>query len=68
MKKMGFGSAYQYPHDFEGHWVKQQYLPDALVGRRFYEPSDSGAEAELRRRLEALRAREQQDEEPGSEG
>ncbi|MGZ6135705.1 MAG: replication-associated recombination protein A [Myxococcaceae bacterium] len=67
MKKMGFGSAYQYPHEFEGHWVKQQYLPDALVGRRFYAPSDSGAEAELKRRLEALRAREREDE-PGSEG
>jgi putative ATPase len=68
MKKMGFGSAYQYPHDFEGHWVKQQYLPDALVGRQFYEPSDSGAEAELRRRLEELRERERQDTEPGSDG
>ncbi|HET9157651.1 MAG TPA: replication-associated recombination protein A [Myxococcaceae bacterium] len=68
MKKMGFGSAYQYPHDFEGHWVKQQYLPDALVGRRFYEPSDSGAEAELKRRLEALKASAGTDEEPGSGG
>jgi putative ATPase len=68
MKKMGFGSAYQYPHDFEGHWVKQQYLPDALAGRRFYEPSDSGAEAALKRRLEELRARERQEEEPGTEG
>jgi putative ATPase len=68
MKKMGFGSAYQYPHDFEGHWVKQQYLPDALVGRWFYEPSDSGAEAELKRRLEALRANTGTDEEPGSSG
>ncbi len=68
MKKMGFGSAYQYPHDFEGRWVKQQYLPDALVGRRFYEPSESGAEASLRRRLQELRAREKDESEPGSEG
>jgi putative ATPase len=68
MKKMGFGSAYQYPHDFEGHWVKQQYLPDGLVGRRFYEPSDSGAEAELKRRLAELRAREQEEDEPGGGG
>jgi len=67
MKKMGFGSAYQYPHDFEGGWVRQQYLPDALVGKRFYEPSESGAEAALRRRLEELRARERE-EEPGSDG
>ena len=68
LKKMGFGSAYQYPHDFEGNWVRQQYLPDALLGRRFYEPSESGAEAALKRRLEELRAREKEDKEPGSGG
>jgi putative ATPase len=68
MKKMGFGSAYQYPHDFEGQFVRQQYLPDALVGRRFYEPGDSGAEAVQKRRLEDLRARAEEDDEPGSDG
>ena len=31
------GQFYQYPHDFPNHWVKQQYLPDALVGRVYYE-------------------------------
>ena len=67
MKRMGFGSAYQYPHDFEGTWVRQQYLPDALVGRRFYEPGESGAEKALQQRLDELRAREK-DEEPGSVG
>jgi len=67
MKRMGFGSAYQYPHDFEGNWVRQQYLPDALVGRRFYEPGESGAEKALQQRLDELRAREK-DEEPGSDG
>ena len=56
MRKMGYGKDYRYPHDFPGHWVEQQYLPDALVGTRFYEPSDSGAEEQLRRRLEELRA------------
>jgi putative ATPase len=68
MKKLGFGSAYQYPHDFEGHWVRQQYLPDALQGRHFYEPSESGAEAGLKRRLEELQARAAEDDEPGSDG
>ena len=58
MRKMGYGKDYQYPHDFPGHWVAQQYLPDALVGTRFYEPSDSGAEVQLRRRLAELRAEE----------
>ena len=68
MKKLGFGSGYQYPHDFEGHMCRQQYLPDALVGRRFYEPGDSGAEAVLKRRLEELRARAEEDDEPGGDG
>ena len=31
------GQHYLYPHDFPGHWVRQQYLPDALAGRRYYE-------------------------------
>ena len=67
MKRMGFGSAYQYPHVFEGTWVRQQYLPDALAGRRFYEPGESGAEKALKQRLDELRAREKE-EEPGSDG
>jgi hypothetical protein len=41
---------------------------DALVGRRFYEPSESGAEATLKRRLDELRTRERQESEPGGEG
>ncbi|MFI5035836.1 MAG: replication-associated recombination protein A [Acidimicrobiales bacterium] len=40
----GFGTDYRYPHDHPGGWVDQQYLPDALAGRRFYEPSDHGRE------------------------
>ena len=68
MKRMGYGGGYQYPHDFEGQWVRQQYLPDALAGRRFYEPGDSGAEALLKVRLEKLRARAEKDDEPGSDG
>lgn len=42
-KKLGH-TGYKYPHDFPGHWVAQQYLPDNLVGRRFYVPSDQGRE------------------------
>jgi len=68
MRKLGFGSGYQYPHDFEGQWVRQQYLPDSLQGRHFYEPEESGAEAGLKRRLEELRARAAEDDEPGSGG
>lgn len=36
-KKMGRGLTYQYAHDFENHWVRQQYLPDAIKGARYYE-------------------------------
>ena len=39
---LGHGDSYQYPHDHDNGWVAQQYLPDALVGRRWYEPSGHG--------------------------
>jgi putative ATPase len=54
MKKLGFHGGYQYPHDFEGHHVDQQYLPDELQGRRYYEPTASGAEAKAKERLDKI--------------
>ncbi len=45
---------YRYPHDFEGDDVDQQYLPDGLVGRRYYFPGDQGAEARIGERLGRL--------------
>ena len=51
-KALGHGQGYQYPHDFEGHWVKQQYLPDGLEDKRFYHPSYQGDEANIAKRLE----------------
>lgn len=48
---LGHGKDYKYPHDFPGHHVEQQYLPDRLRGRRFYEPSDQGYEQEIAARL-----------------
>jgi putative ATPase len=51
-EQLGRGQGYQYSHDFEGGWVDQAYLPE---DRRYYEPVDRGYEAEIRRRLEALR-------------
>lgn len=50
-KALGHGQGYVYPHDFEGHWVKQQYLPNGLEDTRFYHPSDQGDEANIARRL-----------------
>lgn len=45
MKEMGYGADYKYPHDYPGHYVAQQYLPDALVGTRFYHPADNSHES-----------------------
>ena len=43
-KELGRGTNYLYPHDFDNHYVDQQYLPDNLVGRRFYDMTDIGYE------------------------
>jgi putative ATPase len=56
-KALGFGAGYQYPHNFEGHYVVENYLPESLRGRRYYEPSESGYERQIKDRLTALRAR-----------
>jgi putative ATPase len=47
---IGHGTGYEYPHDHAPGTLDQQYLPDSLVGRRWYEPSDHGSEARLRGR------------------
>jgi putative ATPase len=57
MKGMGYAGGYKYPHNFSGHYVAEEYLPDKLRGARFYAPSDSGEEAGIKARLEELRAR-----------
>ena len=46
MKSLGYGAGYRYAHDYEGHRVEQQHLPDELAGERFYEPGDQGYEGE----------------------
>jgi putative ATPase len=43
----GHGKGYLYPHAWRDHWVAQQYLPEGLQGRLFYQPSDQGHEARL---------------------
>ena len=50
-KALGHGKDYKYPHEFPGHWVEQQYLPERLRGTRFYEPSDQGREKDIAVRL-----------------
>ncbi len=45
--KLGHGKGYLYAHDYPNHYVKQQYLPDELAGRRFYQPSTNGYEKRI---------------------
>lgn len=52
---IGHGEGYQYPHDFPGGVVRQQYRPGAVDGRRYYEPSDRGHEAAISERLRIWR-------------
>ncbi|MGD0853964.1 MAG: replication-associated recombination protein A [Acidimicrobiales bacterium] len=59
----GFGTDYQYPHDFERGWVSQQYLPDALVGQHYYDPSEYGRERAL---VEQWRVMVQREDEANS--
>jgi putative ATPase len=56
MSKLGYGKDYKYAHDYEDHVAPDTtYLPESLEGRRYYVPTDLGAEVELKRRLDALR-------------
>ncbi|HWW60890.1 MAG TPA: replication-associated recombination protein A, partial [Thermoanaerobaculia bacterium] len=55
MKDLGYGRGYKYAHDFDEQTAPMNCLPDALSERRFYEPRESGYEAELRERLEKMR-------------
>ena len=52
MKAHGIGVGYKFPHDFEGDDIEQQYLPDELVGRRYYVPGDQGQEVQIAARME----------------
>ncbi|WP_043767419.1 replication-associated recombination protein A [Algiphilus aromaticivorans] len=56
MKGLGYGKGYRYDHDEDdAHAAGQQFLPDALMGARFYEPTERGIEARLKQHLEKLR-------------
>ena len=54
----GHGEGYLYPHAYRDHWVAQQYLPDSLQGKLFYEPSDQGYERQIQ--VDVARKREAQ--------
>jgi putative ATPase len=55
MKDVGYGKGYKYAHEFPGGHVKQQFLPDKLKGRKYYEPKAIGYERYIKEHLEKLR-------------
>ena len=48
---LGHGQGYMYPHAYRDHWVAQQYLPESLQGKLFYQPGDQGYEASIKERV-----------------
>jgi putative ATPase len=54
MKNIGYGKDYKYAHDFDRNFVEQEFLPDKIRGKKFYEPQDNPRENELRARLKSL--------------
>ena len=52
MKELGYGKDYKYAHDYEGHFVRQQYMPGELEGTRFWTPQANPAEDRLRAQME----------------
>jgi putative ATPase len=57
MRRVGYGKGYKYAHDFPGHFVDQQHLPDSLKGRKYYRPGGQGFEKEIEARLRKWRDR-----------
>jgi len=54
MKDLEYGKDYKYSHQFDGHFVEQQYLPDNLKDKIYYKPTEIGFEKHIRERLNAL--------------
>ena len=57
-EKLGHGLGYKYAHDYPNHYVEQQYLPDALVGTKFYIPTEMGYEKQIREHFSHIKDKE----------
>ena len=53
MEKLGYGKGYRYAHNFPGHVVSQEHLPEELKGKKYYLPSDSGHEKTIQDRIKS---------------
>ena len=54
--KLGHGVGYLYAHDYPNHYVRQQYLPDAYVNEKYYEPGDMGYERDIKKHLDKIKS------------
>ena len=54
MGELGYGDGYKYAHDYPGHFVDLEFMPEELAGHKFYQPDDNRQEDALRTRLESL--------------
>ena len=54
MKNLGYGDNYKYAHDFEDHFTDQEFMPQGMEGRRFYDPADNPKEREIEQRIKKL--------------
>jgi len=61
MRELGYGQGYKNPHKFEGEYVAQDYLPEALADARFFEPTEEGYEKMIRERLRVWSERKQRE-------
>ena len=54
MKELNYGAGYKYSHDFPNHFVKQQFLPDALKGKVLWKPQENASEAKIKEIMNKL--------------
>jgi putative ATPase len=54
MKEIGYGNGYKYPHNFPGHFVDENYLPDEMKTKQYYIPTENGNEKTIKERLKLL--------------
>lgn len=64
MKELSYGKGYQYSHNYQDHFSDQQFLPDRLKDRVYYQPTEQGREKQLKARLKQMRPERYPDDEP----
>jgi putative ATPase len=66
-KQFGHGEGYRYPHDYPDHYTPQEYLPEGIKSRRYYEPTEQGYEKKIKARLEEWHKRGREGEKGSGE-